>query len=123
MIIYARSSTYLFTQFHRSRPGAYSRNNRKGVEGQESYIRKPKSPIIFIIYYKFQFLRVHAPFSRREISVCSCQHSLSRKMGIFPVVRKYSLWVMISLFTSKMYGLVSLRSTLENFLVHNFWRY
>ena len=30
---------------------------------------------------------------------------------------------MISLFTSKMYGLVGLRSTLENFLVHNFWGY
>ena len=64
-----------------------------------------------------------APFSRREISVCSCQHSLWRKMGIFPVVRKYSLWLTISLFTSKMYGLAGLRSTLEIFLVHNFWSY
>ena len=34
-------------------------------------------------------------------------------MGIFTVVRKYNLWLMISLFTSKMYGLVGLRSTLD----------
>ena len=49
--VYARSSTYLFTQFQRSWPEEYTRINWKGVEGQESYIRKPKSPIIIIIYY------------------------------------------------------------------------
>ena len=41
-------------------------------------------------------------------------------MDIFTVVRKYKLWLMISLF---IYGLVGLRSKLEIFLVHNFWRY
>ena len=89
----------------------------------------PQEPITYFHLYWFhapatQAIRVLtcAPFSRRKISVCSCQHSLWRKMGIFPV-RKYSLWLLISLFTSKMYGLAGLRSTLEIFLVQNFWRY
>lgn len=42
--VYARSSTYLFTQFQRSWPEGYTRINWKGVEGQESYVRKTQIP-------------------------------------------------------------------------------
>ena len=35
---------YLFTQLHRSWPGGYSRNNWKGGEGLESYIRNTQIP-------------------------------------------------------------------------------
>ena len=37
----------MFTQLHRSWPGGYSRNNWKGVEGQESYVRKTQIPYHF----------------------------------------------------------------------------
>ena len=75
------------------------------IIGRELRVRnhiseKPKSPNHFYNLLSIPVLTC-APFSRREISVCCCQHSLSRKMGIFPVVRKYSLWLMISLFTIK----------------------
>ena len=54
--IYARSSTYLFTQFHRSWPGGYSRNNWKGVEGQESYFRNTQIPYHYYHLFSLSLL-------------------------------------------------------------------
>ena len=67
--IYARSSTYLFTQFHRSWQGGTLEIIGRELRVRNHISEKPKSPIIFIIYYKFQFLRVRHSLAERYRSV------------------------------------------------------